>query len=261
MAVFNSQKVIHSTLESLKNQTFSDWECIICDDGSTDNTLEIVRDFIKQTGSRFTVISNQKNRGPAFSRNRCIEVASGEYIAIQDADDISLPDRFTKQVEFLDANRDVSVVGTYAFLINAKGENWGIIKPPLIPTKKDWIKGTQVIHASTMIRKRALLDIGKYNEKLRRTEDYELWLRMILKGYKIATIPEILYKIHWDEASYKRRKFQYRWNEAIIIYHAIKGMNVPFLYYLYLFKPLINGLIPKKLVYLYHKRKFIKQTS
>ncbi|HOP86752.1 MAG TPA: glycosyltransferase [Syntrophorhabdaceae bacterium] len=261
IATYNNENTIAKAIDSILNQTYDNWECVICDDASSDGTKDVICGYKEKYGEKIIYIENINNCGPAYSRNRCIDIARGEYIAIQDADDISLPERLDKQVKFLNENKDISAVGTYAVLINDKGEEWGINKPLCFPIKENWVKGPQVIHASTMIRKKDLLDVGKYNENLRRVEDYHLWLKMILKGYNIATIPEILYKIHLNEASYRRRSFKYRWDEAITIYHAIKEMHVPFIYYCYFLKPLINGIIPNKLIYLYHKQKFGKHNK
>ena len=258
VSVFNGAEVICSALDSIKNQIFRDWECIICDDGSTDNTWEIVRDFTKQGEERFVCIRNQENRGPAYARNRCIEAASGEYIAIQDADDISLPERFAKQVEFLDANRGVSAVGTYSILMNDAGEKWGINKPPRIPVKESWIKGPQVIHASTMIRKEDLLHVGKYDETLRKAEDYDLWIRFLEKGYRIETIPEILYCICSDIFAYGRKGMDVRIKEVIVRYRTMNKLSIPCYYAVYLLKPIFLGAFPSGLLRRYHHYLFSK---
>jgi len=259
IAAYNNEKTLGKAIDSILCQTYEDIECIIYNDASHDISLDIINIYKKKYREKIVCINNPgENKGPAYARNCCIEHAGGEYIAIQDADDISFPKRIARQVEFLDERKDVAAVGTYAILVNSRGEVWGINNPLCTPAKEDWVKGPQVIHASTMIRKRELYAVGKYNDNLRRAEDYDLWLKMILKGYKIETIPEVLYQISLDIADYNRRKLQYRWDEAKLVYRAIKEMGIPFNYYLYTFKPLINGLIPSKLMYVYHKHKFRK---
>lgn len=258
VAAYNSEKTIAEALDSILGQTFQDWECIICDDASEDNTWQIIVNYKDKYGDKFIGIRNSENKGPAYGRNRCVELAKGEYIAIQDADDTSHPERLARQVEFLNVRKDVSAVGTYAAMVNSKGEQWGINKPHLAPREEDWMAGPQVIHASTMIRKKDLLAVGKYNENLRRVEDYDLWLRMILKGYKIETLPLTLYRIRADGTDYGRRTFKYRWEEVKAKYGFARTLRLPLIQYVYLLKPLINGIIPGKIIHRYHKHRFGK---
>ncbi len=260
MGVFNASETVAGTINSIKAQTYKDWECVICDDGSKDDTWDILKDITKDD-NRFILIRNEKNLGLGATLNRCVEYAKGEYLARQDADDISLPERLEKQVIFLDNNPDISVVGTYAELYNPRQNIWGVIKPPLNPTVKDWIKGSSIIHASVVMKKRDLLEMGGYNQNAIRVEDYDLWLRMRVDGYKIRTIPEALYRITSDRTSYKRKRFKYRWNELKVKYAALKRMGIPYNYYVYLLKPLLVGLIPSKFLYAYHYQRFKKRSS
>lgn len=257
ISAFNSASTISEALESILAQTYDKWECIVYDDASNDDTWNTINHYQDRYKGKIIGVKNAgMNKGPAHGRNCCIDLAKGEYIAIQDADDTSLPERLAKQVAFLDGRKDVSAVGTYAFLTNSTGKVWGVNKPLLKPERKDWIKGPQVIHASCMIRKRDLIAAGKYNPTLRRVEDYELWLRMIAKGYKIETMPIVLYKIRADQNDYKKRILKYRWEEVKVKYRLAKQMGLPLISYLYLLKPLLIGMFPPRWTYLYHKGKF-----
>ncbi|MCX7858319.1 MAG: glycosyltransferase family 2 protein [Deltaproteobacteria bacterium] len=256
MAAYNCADSVSTSLESIANQTFEDWECIVCDDGSIDGTWETICAFQKANPTKFKCIRNQENMGPAYSRNRCIDLATGEYVAIQDADDFSYSQRLEKQVRFLDSNPEVAVVGTYAEIFDRQGNIWGIAKPPLSPTVTQWIRGSCVVHASVLMRKTALQDVGLYNAGAKRDEDYELFIKMLLKGYKIVTIPEILYRYKMDFSDYKKRKFKYRLKEAALILKTAKETGIPFFYYAYALRPLICGLVPSFFLYKYHRKKF-----
>jgi len=256
LAVHNSSGTIASALESIVRQTFTDWECIICDDGSTDGTLELVRNSIKDSNSKFILLSNSENCGAAHARNRCIDIAGGEYIAIQDADDTSYPTRFEEQVKFVDSFPDVSIVGSYATLSDNSKECWGKLQAPETPKKVDWLKGSQIIHASSLMRRKDVLAIGKYDERLSRAEDYDLFVRMVAQGFVIRTLPKVLYDIHWDLSDYLRKTKKYRWNDFKVRLKALKMFDIAPYNAIYLLKPLFVGAIPAQLLYKHHYKKF-----
>ncbi|WP_227762463.1 glycosyltransferase family 2 protein [Zhaonella formicivorans] len=257
MGVYNSKDTVKKAIQSILNQSYRDWEFIICDDGSNDGTWEILQNIAKNH-SKIILLRNKKNIGLGASLNRCIMVASGEYLARQDADDVSIENRLEEEVNFLNIHKEVSVIGTYANLVNQNGNVWGEIKPPEIPTKNDWVKASSVIHATVLMRKQDIVDVGMYNEEAFRVEDYELWMRLVSKGYVIKTLPKILYKIRWDISDYSRRAFKYRLIEAKVRLNGYRKMGVCVKDYIYVFKPIILGLIPKNLMFLHHQRRFKK---
>ena len=123
MGVYNCKNIDELTrsVQSIVNQTFCDWEFIICNDGSTDHTLEILMS-LKQMDSRIKVITYENNKGLANALNACIEISAGKYIARQDEDDISNPNRIERQVDYLDKHNDVSIVGSNAIVFDDNGE-------------------------------------------------------------------------------------------------------------------------------------------
>lgn len=121
MGVYNSATSLRRAVASIIAQTYSDWEMIICDDASTDNSYDIACE-LAQEDSRIKVLRNEKNVGCNIVLNRCIEMARGEYIAIMDSDDISLPHRFEKEVEILDKNPQYAIVGGLARHFNKDGD-------------------------------------------------------------------------------------------------------------------------------------------
>ncbi|MCX7817489.1 MAG: glycosyltransferase family 2 protein [Syntrophales bacterium] len=255
MGAYNCEETVERAVSSIVSQTYQDWEFIICDDASTDGTWEKLLKA-SQDDRRIILIKNERNLALGGTLNRCIEKSSGEYLARQDADDYSLPLRFQEQVDFLDKSTHYSVVGTYAELFDNQGKIWGVNKPPLYPDVKHWLKGSCLIHPSVMMRRRDIETIGAYNPDAIRVEDYDLWLRMVSSGYRLVTIPRILYRFHMDISDYKRKRISHRWREARIKRNIIEKMGLSHLYYFYLLKPILLGFVPKKILYLHHYRKF-----
>ncbi|MDD4353774.1 MAG: glycosyltransferase family A protein, partial [Candidatus Nanoarchaeia archaeon] len=124
MSAYNTERYIAEAIESILNQTFKDFEFIIIDDGSTDDSLKIIKRYVKKD-RRIKLIHNKKNIGLTKSLNKGLKIAKGQYIARMDADDISLPQRFQIQYDFLEKNKDIFLIGTTAFLIDDKGDRLG----------------------------------------------------------------------------------------------------------------------------------------
>ncbi len=203
MGVFNEKEYLLESIESLLKQNLSKFEIIIVDDASTDNSVDIVQQY---DDDRITLIQNNKNKGLTTSLNRALSEATGEYVARQDADDISDPDRLERQVQFLDRHKEVAVVGTGAHLIDGDGQVIDRRIPKCDPSFDDFLDKGHLIHGSIMARKSVLEDVGGYNEFFRYGQDQELWLRLA-KKQSIANIPQPLYnhRIH-DEGVYFSRK-------------------------------------------------------
>ncbi len=255
MGVSNGAETVRRAIRSIQEQTFTDWEYVICDDGSKDGTWDILQDIAK-SDSRIRLIRLEKNAGLACALNRCIDASQGEYLARQDADDMSHPQRLAEQVRFLDERKDVAVVGTYGALFDDAGNSWGVLRHPLAPTVRDWVRGSKVIHACVLMRATDVRNAGKYDEHAVRSEDYDLWLRLIGRGSLIATIPLVLYSVHWDKPDYKRRRYAFRIIESRVRWHGYRAMNVSAHAYAYALKPLLVGLLPRWLVYTYHLARY-----
>lgn len=245
MATFNSEDTILKAIEFIQNQTFVDWEMIICDDCSTDSTQELIHN-LQNKDNRIKCIKNSKNMYAAYSRNRCIELAIGEYIVIQDSDDYSHADRIQITVDFLDKNKNVSFVSTSAFFIE-NNTIWGErVLISGVKSSTDLIKGMCFIHAATTFRKESLDKVGWYrvDKETRRGQDYDLFMRFYAAGLFGVALSIKLYYISETKNGYKRRKFRYRIDEVKIRFKGYRSMKVRKLYYIYIIKPLIIGLIP-----------------
>ncbi len=192
MSVYNGERYLQEAIDSVLNQTFTDFEFIIVNDGSTDTTWDILTSY---DDPRIRLVRNQENIGLTKSLNKGLALAQGEYIARQDADDISLPERLERQVEFLDHNRYVGLVSSSFIEINEQGEE---IRSRSLPVDNDTIQQSLLCyncfcHGAVVLRKECLEKVGSYREGFASAQDYDLWLR-IAEHFNVANIGEPLYK-------------------------------------------------------------------
>lgn len=250
MGVYNfyHPKLLSQAIYSVLEQTFQDFEFIICDDGSTDGTWELLNK-IAHSDERIVLLRNLENKGLAFSLNRCLGYAKGEYIARMDADDISLPNRLEKEINFLKENRQYALVTSWADLME-DGHVWGLRRVCEKPEKKDLLFGPPFIHAAMLMRTNVLYELDGYRicKETLRAEDYDLWLRMYAKGYKGYNLQEVLYQICEGREAYKRRSYKFRLDEAKIRYHGFKDLGILPRGIPYVLKPFIVGLIPQRIL-------------
>lgn len=199
MSVYNGEKFIKQALKSIYTQTYQDFEVIIIDDASTDKTSEIL---INMKDSRTFIYRNSENKGLTKSLNFGLKLCRGEYIARMDADDISHPQRFEKQVRYLDENPKCLVLGSWYGRIDSTGQVWGTKKTPTTyeNIKKNLLIGNCIAHGSAMLRRSSLVEIGRYNEKYICAQDYDLWLRLSEVG-EMHNLGEYLYYLRsWPGA-------------------------------------------------------------
>lgn len=252
MGVYNIENLVvfHDAMQSVINQTDRDFEFIICDDGSTDSTWDILIGYQKKD-DRIRLLRNGHNLGLAATLNRCIKHSRGDYIARQDADDVSDAMRFEKQVEYLKLHPELSFVGSNVKLFD-EGGVWGNRDFPENPVNKDFLFGQPFIHGSLMFRREALLAVNGYksSRETRRAEDYELLMRMYSEGMCGANHQEYLYSFMEDRAAQKRRRYRYRIDEMVVRYRGFKKMELlkNLHNWIYVIKPLIVGLIPGKVL-------------
>lgn len=244
----SKESIVKLAIDSILNQTYKDFEFIICDDGSDDGTYELVQNLIKKD-DRVILIRNEKNRGLAYSLNHCLSIAKGKYIARMDADDISMPNRFEKQVKFLDEHLEYAVVGCNMLYINENGI-WGNRVLAEKPIKDSFLFTSPFAHPTVIMRKEILDLLNGYKvEKItRRLEDYDLFMRLYANGYKGYNMQEFLYQFREDNDAFKRRAYKYRWDEVQVRYRGFKALGLMPKKFLYVIKPLIVGLIPQKIL-------------
>ncbi|HJD48159.1 MAG TPA: glycosyltransferase [Candidatus Mediterraneibacter norfolkensis] len=246
MGVYNPEKEkLARAVRSVIGQTLEDWEMILYDDGSKPSCSQAVREAAGND-SRICYIKNEKNHGLAYALNQCISRAGGKYIARMDDDDECMPERFERQFEFLESHPEYQWVGSNAELFDENGI-WGIQKVSEIPGKKDFLKFSPYIHPSVMFRRNVLVNNHGYisAKKTFRCEDYELFMRLHLRGYRGYNIQENLILYREDAKSYEKRKIVYRVNEMMIRYRGFRRMGILKISTVpYIFRPLAGSVVP-----------------
>lgn len=204
--VHNGELYISSLIEQILSNPYKNVELIIGNDGSKDRTLELLNQYYENP--KIKVFNSNQNIGAGALRNHLLKMANGDYIAMQDADDSFDESRFMKQVEFLNQNPEIDVVGTLASLVD-KGETWGEISVPSQPTFLNWFKQNSLVHASIMFRKNVLLSNVLYGNNMRFGEDYYFLTGLFLRGYNVANLNERLYAYHISRSELKSRAKKY----------------------------------------------------
>ncbi len=218
LPVYNGEAFLREAIESILNQTYQPIELIVIDDGSTDNTPTILKDYEGKIRHY-----RQSNQGLVKTLNLGLSLANGKYIARMDADDISHPQRLEKQINYLEANPDVNLLGTSCYYINFNGKIIGRGQVPRTNGGIKWVLlfASPFIHPSVIIKKDFIFNNGLlFNEKFPYAEDYELWGR-ILKNSKAANLPEplISYRIHQKNISIQNKNIQ-------LYFHKIISKNI-----------------------------------
>lgn len=204
---YNAEKYIGDTIESILNQTFKDFEFIILNDKSTDNTLKIIQEYAKKD-SRIIVIDNEKNLGIAGNRNKGIKKAKGKYIIWQDADDISLPERIEKQYRFMEKNPKVGILGGFLEMFDDSGivglRKYDAHDKSL---REKIFLYSPVAQPASIIRKKIFGEVGDYNLKYPPAEDIDMSFRIGM-SYKFANLQEIVirYREHPNSATFTKLK-------------------------------------------------------
>ncbi|MEN6379639.1 MAG: glycosyltransferase family 2 protein [Methanofastidiosum sp.] len=196
LPVYNSTKYLEECIDSILNQTFDNFELIIIDDLSTDNSREIITRK-KRENNRIVFIKNKKNLGTAGARNKGLEKANGRYIAMMDSDDISLPNRLEKQFSFLEENKDYFLIGSSGIRIDENGNYLERIKFKEDIYINSFKKSTPILQSSIMFRN---INI-RYREKFLLSEDTDLYLRALTMGLKLGNIEETLVKVRMRTTS------------------------------------------------------------
>jgi glycosyltransferase involved in cell wall biosynthesis len=220
MPTWNGERFLRPAIESILNQTFRDFELIVIDDASTDSTPGILAEF-KDKDARLVVLTNERNLGIAGATNRGLAAARGEYIALQDHDDISRPHRFQIQVDFLNSHSDVAVVGSAATLIDDGGVPYADFPLPCEEIDIKWrllFVGDAFHYSSIMVRLNAMQQIGGYGEDpaFRYSEAYDPFSRLAM-GHRMANLPDklLLWRRHPGATSIQHTPAQVRSGEVI----------------------------------------------
>lgn len=177
MPVYNAEKYLREAIESILSQTFSDFEFLILNDGSTDNSIDIIRSY---SDSRILIHNSVVNQGLIFQLNKGLDLSRGKYIARMDADDISLPERLARQVEFLETHRDIGVLGTGVQIMDTFGNILHTIQFSSQQGVLRWCLCfyNPLVHPTVMMRREIVKLTDGYDSDMLHAEDYDLWRRM-----------------------------------------------------------------------------------
>ena len=256
MGIYNCASTLQEALDSLYTQTFQDFEIVLCDDGSKDNTYEIALENQKQHPN-IVLLRNECNMGLNKTLNNCLAVAKGAYIARMDGDDISLPTRFEKEVGFLDTHSEYAIVSTPMIYFDEQGEfRRGV--GGYEPQSEDFINGRTFCHAPCMVRREAYLAVDGYtvSKYLLRMDDQHLWLKMYQKGFRGYNIEEHLYMMRDDRNATARRGYVTRRNEALHRLRICQTFSLPWYRYLEsVVVPTIKWLLPLSIYSYVHKNR------
>lgn len=228
---FNGEKFIAETIQSVVAQTYSNWELIICDDGSTDNSRDVIKQY-QNLDPRILLLQNEKRLGPAVARNRAIEIASGNYIAFLDGDDLWMPTKIEKQLEFMQRNNFVLTYSYYRLIDEEGNDLRKEFLPELELTYSELLKSNQIGCLTAMY---SVDQLGKiFMPLINKRQDYALWLKILKEdnNRKAVCIPEVLamYRVrHNSISSNKLEMVKYHWR----LFREIEGFPIyKSLYYL-----------------------------
>jgi len=208
MSVYNGERYLQEAVESVLQQTYTDYEFIIIDDGSKDRTWELLNAF---SDLRIRLISNEENIGLPQSLNRGIQLSRGDYLARQDADDISTSERLAMQMRFLEEHPEVGVLGTWVAYIDKQGQRIGTWATPGSPPLVSWslLFGNCIAHPSVIVRRSLLRQGLTYRPNFLYAQDYDLWARLDTKT-QLANLAEVLYlrRVHQEMVGVKHSERQ-----------------------------------------------------
>ena len=262
MGIYNCANTLQEALNCLYKQTYQDFEIILCDDGSADNTYELAKKNAEQHPN-IKLLKNSQNQGLNKTLNNCLAVAEGDYIARMDGDDLCDSTRFEKEVRFLDEHPEYAIVSTPMIYFDEEGE-FGKGKGGYEPTKMNFLGGPPFCHATCMVRREAYQSVDGYSEdpRLLRVEDYHLWMKMFMKGFRGYMLDECLYSMRDDRnATIRRKPFKFIKNEVYACFLACKNLKLPLWSFIYCIKPILVYLMPIWLYDILHKKQFDKHLS
>lgn len=256
MGIYNCEKTLPEAIESILAQTYIDWELILCDDASTDATYAVAATYCEWYPDKIRLLQNEQHRFLAYSLNQCLAVATGEFIARMDGDDISLPTRFEKQVRFLQEHPDVVLVGTAMQRFDDDGSEGAVDRRPSHPDRHTLHRTTVFNHATVMTYKHVYDALGGYTvcPRTERGQDVDLWARFFKAGYQGANMPDVLYRVRENEAAFRRRTARERWMACQNKWHAYRLLEYPWYRYPKPLLQMLKVLIPIRLMRWYHRR-------
>lgn len=250
MSVYNGEKTVGKAIESMLNQTYNNFEFIIINDCSKDQTLKILQEY-KEKDNRIKILHNEKNLGLAASLNKGILKSTGDWIIRMDDDDISLSDRIEKQINFMQNNPDIDIFGGKAIFQDIDGNEVKSYSPNYPPTdtkeiEKLFYKTCPLMHNTICMRKKSIMDVGMYNKDFSGAEDYELWVRAWKSGLIIKNMNDILVRFTVNP---RKNSFKRIWKTYYVKNYIIKQYDFPRKYYFHNIAKLVKNILIKLNLY------------
>lgn len=256
MGIYNCEKTLADAIESIISQTYTDWELIMCDDCSTDGTFALAKQYADMYPEKIILLKNSENSRLAFTLNRCLKTATGKYVARMDGDDKCLPERFEKQVAFLESHPDTVLVGTAMQRFFDDGTLGSIACCEAQPDRYTPHRNPPVFNHATILAYKSVYDaLGGYTvcPRTARGQDKDLWFRFLAAGYKGANMSDPLYLVREDAGAISRRDFHCRKISFQTDIFGYKLLGYPLRWYI---KPLVQfskAFVPQKLQLAYRK--------
>ncbi|MCR5545462.1 MAG: glycosyltransferase [Lachnospiraceae bacterium] len=252
MGVYNqtSLSAFDKAVQSVLNQTFKDFEFLIYNDGSSVDELNQYIDSLEDMDERIKVITSEENKGLGFALNRCIDAARGKYLARMDSDDVSHPNRFAVEVEFMEKHAEYMWCGSNCNLFDENGI-WGDSSRPKNPKLDDYLKFSPYIHPTVMYRAALFDKVAGYAEErlTKRCEDYELFMRLFKLGYKGYNIQKPLLNYRVSRKSYHSRSLVDRWRESVVRYEGFRSLGILWPKgWVYVLRPVAAALLPSAII-------------
>ena len=254
MAVYNDETFVEEAIKSVVLQLTDDIEFLIIDDHSSDRSSIILKSYESQY-PQVRVIRNEKNQGLGYCLAMGTEMAKGKYVIRMDSDDICLPNRFKKQINFLEQNPEVDILGGGAIEIDENGEKGRLRTMPLHHEQiANTIWTCPLIHPTVTFKRDKILFAGNYQpQPSRRQEDYELWFRCLKVGLIFTNLPDVLIYYRFTSKSQSKQRLKQAICQAQIGWKGCQMLKSPLWQYLAVMVPILRAIFPPELSYIIYR--------
>lgn len=244
----DSTELLHRSVQSILSQTYREFELLICDDGSTHAAKKEI-DLFVQNDMRVRLVRRENLLSLPEKLNACLELAEGTLVARMDDDDFSYPNRFDKQVAYLEQHPEIDFVGSNVRLMQ-NNEILGVRHLPVKPEIRDFLFVQPFVHPTMMFRRNVLLEVGGYSEDKSccKCEDYDLLLRLYEFGFRGVNLQESLLDYSMPTTAKGSRTMRDRWNETVTRRRRFQSLGLLPKAWPYVIKPLMVGLLPESVL-------------